>query len=214
MEVQVNMEAKDFAVMNGPDQVRWWNAAVAFIKDQDLPLVSYKTVTKFSDRESGTKRCTALASALRAAMQSEKAYAQQEASSEPAPAHLAEALVSSEPVEDEDLAKKAKKTAAPKAKGNGVNGGFRTNYGKPAKRVDEFRPVRAGTDRAKLIEELDSGKCKVPQMANKYKALSTMLLCMNRDCGIGYHVDEDLVITLKYPGSKTLEDAIKQPAEK
>ena len=36
---------------------------------------------------------------------------------------------------------------------------------------------------------------------------------LNRDSGIGYDVGEDDRVTVTLPGSKTLEDAIKQPAE-
>jgi len=105
------------------------------------------------------------------------------------------------------MAKKEKKAKEPKAP---------HKIGAPKGKVEDFRPVRAGTARAKVVELSGGGKTLAQIAARIGKDRKTVLahlFCLNRDCGVGYDVGEDDRVTLTLPGSKTLEDAIKQAAE-
>lgn len=89
--------------------------------------------------------------------------------------------------------------------------------GASAGKVADFKPVRAGTARAKVIELGLKAAHTVAQIAARIgkdeKMVLAHLFCLKRDSGIGYDVDENRRVTVTLPGSKTLEDAIKQPAE-
>lgn len=106
------------------------------------------------------------------------------------------------------MAKKAKAKKEPAAP---------RKIGAPKGKVEDFHPVRAGTARAKVVELGLAGDKTVAQIASRIgkdrKTVLTHLFCLNRDSGIGYDVGEDDRVTVTLPGSKTLEDAIKQPAE-
>ena len=85
-------------------------------------------------------------------------------------------------------------------------------------KVADFKPVRAGTARAKVVKMGAGGDKSVAQIASAIdgdrKTVLTHLFCMNRDCAIGYEVTDDGKVVLTFPGSKTIDDAIKEPAEK
>src|SRR6267154_3145317 len=80
-------------------------------------------------------------------------------------------------------AKKNPRAAKPAGEGRVV--------GKPAGLVSEFRPLRDGTDRAKVLKlmSVDGGKT-VAAIAKAIdadeKKVLTIAYCINRDCAIGY----------------------------
>lgn len=85
--------------------------------------------------------------------------------------------------------------------------------------VSDFHPARSGTAKALLIEmagsrggatadELTKALAKVSK-----SALSAHLFCLKRDSGIGHEIASGKV-TLKFPGSKTVKDAVLPEVEK
>lgn len=108
------------------------------------------------------------------------------------------------------MAKTRKKAAPAEKKGRQIS--------RAAGLVEDFAAVRAGTVRAQIIKlatEHSRTIDKIAELAETdRKTVLTHLFCMNRDCAIGYAVDDTDVVTLKFPGSKTAEDAVKAPAEK
>lgn len=102
--------------------------------------------------------------------------------------------------------KKVKVEKAPKA-GREV--------GKPAGLVADFRQVRGGTDRAKVLKMMDGTKttAQIAKAIDKdEKTVLTVAYCLNRDSGIGYKMDDGKLVAI-YPGSKSYEDAIKPASE-
>lgn len=110
---------------------------------------------------------------------------------------------------EQDMAKKTKKAKTERTP--------RQNK-KPAKKVSEFRQVREGTARAKVLEQLASGKRTVAQIAGSLglttAQISTHMFCLWRDCGIGHDTDEKGIVSVIFPGEKSLKDALKAPTEK
>lgn len=90
-----------------------------------------------------------------------------------------------------------------------------TNH-KPAGTVAEFKPTRAGTDRAKVLALMDGTKTpneiaaemKVDRFTGKY--VMAHAYCLSRDCGIGYELDQDGKLVALYPRGRSLDDAIKE----
>ena len=104
--------------------------------------------------------------------------------------------------QEESVAKKTKKAR--------TNGGLEA--AKPAGLVADFHPVRAGTTRAKVVQSSGSTVGEIARKIGKdRRTVLAHLFCLNRDCAIGYEVNNDKV-TLSFPGSKTLRDAIKERA--
>lgn len=99
-------------------------------------------------------------------------------------------------------------TAAPPPK-KVASGG----HGKDPKKVSDFRTVRAGTTRARVVELCD-GKKTVDQVAaaigGDRKKVLAHLHCLWRDCGVGYSVGEDDRAVVLFPGSKTRADMVAE----
>lgn len=87
----------------------------------------------------------------------------------------------------------------------------------PAGKVAEFKPVRAGSIRARIIGLMD-GKHTIDQVAKAVDSsrsnLRVTLNCLLRDCGIGHKIDDNENLTVLFPGSKTLADAVAAPEAK
>lgn len=119
---------------------------------------------------------------------------------------------SAEAKEPEMATKTKKEKKEKKAKANGEG----RVIGKPAGLVADFRQVRDGTDRQKVLKLMDGTKT-VSQIAKAIdkdeKYVLTAAYCLNRDSAIGYGI-EDGKLLATYPGSKTYEDAIKPAASK
>ena len=117
---------------------------------------------------------------------------------------------SAAPVQETVMAEKKDKTKKEPAAPRVIKG----DVGK----VADFKPVRAGTARAKVVKMGAGGDKSVAQIASAIdgdrKTVLTHLFCMNRDCAIGYEVTDDGKVVLTFPGSKTIDDAIKEPVEK
>lgn len=117
---------------------------------------------------------------------------------------------------DTSMAKKAaKKSAVKKAPAERAERAPRV-VTKPPGKVEDFGQVRENTDRAKVLIRADAGDT-IAAIAKKIDKdegyVKTALYMINRDCGIGYTIGEDQRVTLKFPGSRSLKDAIKSPAE-
>lgn len=110
-----------------------------------------------------------------------------------------------------------KKAAKPRGTETGAKRGTKMSAGKPAGLVADFRPVRPGTDRATVLQLMD-GDHTTASIAKAIENTDRMVLahayCLARDCGIGYRFNETGKLEALFPGSKTLEDAIKAPVEK
>lgn len=105
--------------------------------------------------------------------------------------------------------KKVKTEKTPKAPKAG------RELGKPAGLVADFRQVRAGTDRAKVLKMMDGTKttAQIAKAIEKDdKTVLTVAYCLSRDSGIGYKMEDGKLVAI-YPGSKTYEDAIKPASE-
>lgn len=112
-----------------------------------------------------------------------------------------------------EVSEKKSKTKAKRApRENGVT----RDVSRPVGLVGAFAPVRAGTARATVIAMGAKGTHTVDAIAAKIGKERTTVMAhlfyLNRDCGIGYDV-VDGKLTVKFPGSKTVEDAIKPAAE-
>jgi len=92
---------------------------------------------------------------------------------------------------------------------------------KPAGLVANFRQVREGTDRQRVLK-LMNGTKSPEQIATHLemvadggkpdvKKVLTIAYCINRDSAIGYRINESGKLEAVYPGSKTYEDAVKKP---
>lgn len=208
--VNADWTDKDFAVLSGPQLVRWWNAACKVARD-DYQMESYREIQKFQSIEVGVKRCALLASALRAARSGAKAEAARE--DEPITLGLLGPLPSSEPEED-TMAKKQKAAAKRAAKANGDARKPRVSDVAP-KLASEMKMIRTGTDRYRVLSLVDGKRTlkrlgEMAEMEPNY--VRQHLSVANRDMGVGYKIDEDGVVTLRFPGSKGLEDYVKPAA--
>lgn len=90
--------------------------------------------------------------------------------------------------------------------------------GKAAGKVSEFRPIREGTDRQKVLK-LMNGQNTAAQISQELgfgekgeKKVGTIVFCMSRDNGIGYEFGGKGQIKALFPGEKTYKDAVKKPA--
>ncbi len=87
--------------------------------------------------------------------------------------------------------------------------------GKGAGKVADFRPVREGTDRQKVLK-LMGGTNTAEQIAAELgmnaKKVGTIVFCMSRDNGIGYEFGAKGQLKALYPGDKTYKDAVKKPS--
>ena len=108
----------------------------------------------------------------------------------------------------------AKGKALKKEKQTNGTGASRV-VGKPAGLVGDFKQVRPGTARQKILKLMAPGNKTVKQIADAVELDEKTVLVhantMHRDCGIGYKVDDGKLVAL-FPGSKTYEDAIKAEA--
>lgn len=112
-------------------------------------------------------------------------------------------------------AKKAKTERAPKVTHDRIEG-------KPAGLVADFRPIREGTDRQKVLKLMNGTKTpegiatQLEFVASggkpDVKKVLTIAYCIARDSAIGYRMTEGKMEAI-YPGSKTYSDAVKK-AEK
>lgn|SRR5262252_2095475 len=88
--------------------------------------------------------------------------------------------------------------------------------GQPVGKVADFRPIRDGSMQAKILTFAAKGGKTVSQIASHVeqdeKYIMTALYCINRATGIGYGKDDEK-ITITFPGSKTIDDAIKAPVK-
>ncbi len=118
--------------------------------------------------------------------------------------------------ESNDMAakKKAKKAKTAKPAGEKKSRG----KGKAAGKVADFRPVREGTDRQKVLK-LMNGTSTAAQIAGELgfgeggeKKVGTIVFCMSRDNGIGYEFGAKGQLKALYPGDKTYKDAVKKPS--
>jgi hypothetical protein len=79
---------------------------------------------------------------------------------------------------------------------------------------ERFKSARAGTTREAVIR---SSGLTLAAIAHKIgrdrKTVLAHLFCLNRDCGVGYRVEGD-VVTLIFPKGKTVDDAVRAKAEK
>jgi hypothetical protein len=250
LTMNINLEEKDFAVMGGPDLVRWYNAACEVASRHRM--ASYKPVKKFETKEKAVKRCAFLAHSLRAAARAaeegreappphcpkcgavsgscdhtqananKELYKPEEVEKDLRPPFLVNkadgpppaGAVELKPVGELNVAKKQAKRANKDT--NGAASGYRIK-GKPAKAVAEFKPVRAGTDRAVVlkmaaVKSTASLETIAKELKCEPKYIAVHLYSLNRDSGIGYEVDAAGGIELKFPGSKTVKDAIVQKA--
>jgi len=124
------------------------------------------------------------------------------------PAAASAATSAPQPGESEVAKKsKAKKKASPKS-------GEGRDVSRPCGLVSDFGQVRDGTARATVVKMGLSG-CTVDALAKEIgkdrATVMTHLFCLNRDCAIGYEV-EDGKLSITLPGSKTKADIIKKAA--
>lgn len=84
--------------------------------------------------------------------------------------------------------------------------------GKSAGKVADFRPVREGTDRQKVLK-LMNGQNTAEQIGTELdmpaKKVGTIVFCMSRDNGIGYEFGPKGQLKALFPGSNTYKDAVK-----
>lgn len=106
---------------------------------------------------------------------------------------------------------KAKRANAP---------GIRKGNARSAGTVAEFKPTRAGTDRAKILELMD-GTLTPDQIGSKMgsdkfnaKYVMAHAYCLRRDCGIGYELTKEGFLVALYPRGKSYDDAIKSLVER
>jgi hypothetical protein len=116
----------------------------------------------------------------------------------------------------EDMAKKKAAKAAKKAKTT-KPAGEKKPRGKgvgPGK-VADFRQVREGTDRQKVLK-LMNGQHTAEQIAQELgmesKKVGQIAFCISRDCGIGYSFSDKGRLTAEYPTGKSYKDAVKKAA--
>lgn len=88
---------------------------------------------------------------------------------------------------------------------------------RPAGLVKDFKTVRAGTNRATVVEMAGkNGGATVEELAKAIntdrKNVMVHLFTLFRDCAIGYSVESD-VVKLSFPGSKTWRDALDPKKE-
>jgi hypothetical protein len=87
--------------------------------------------------------------------------------------------------------------------------------GKAAGKVADFRPVREGTDRHKVLKMMNGSNTAeqiAAELGMNSKKVGTIVFCMSRDNGIGYEFGAKGQLKALFPGEKTLKDAVKKPA--
>ncbi len=88
--------------------------------------------------------------------------------------------------------------------------------GKPAGKVADFKQVRAGTVRDKLLHAMN-GTMTPEEIAEQIGSTPQLVVshayCLHRDCAIGYEFLEGRKLRALYPANRTIEDAIKAPKE-
>ena len=190
----------NYSELSGPDQVRAYNDLVA--RAVELGSKDYKRVERFADRAAGAKRCDCLASTVRAIEEGQRAAASQKGPD--AGTEVIEGRADGRTRSDATAAPaEVKAPRAPRA------------VGKPAGRPEDFRPVRSGTARAKIVSQIPTDvPVKIDTVVQvtgiDRKTLMVHLACLHRDCAIGYEVDGDGV-RLVLPEGKTTADAVADP---
>ena len=172
----------DFGEMPMAWLIRTNNAMVREIAECGLD--GHREVKVFHDRSAGVRRCESTWSSLVCARENKKAKEAEQ--KKPAPAAW--------PPETAPA-----KTRAP-----------RQSSGKPAKSVAEFKTVRAGTARAKILRLID-GSSTLAEVASAVgldaAKVAAHLYCTWRDCGIGYRLDDGKV-TAVYPEGKSYDTTV------
>lgn len=134
-----------------------------------------------------------------------------------APANAGEEAASPITEGGEDVAtkKKARKSRAKTTTAERKHRGT----GNAAGKVADFRQVREGTDRQKVLK-LMNGQHTAEQIAQELgwgeagaKKVGQVAFCLSRDCAIGYEFSESGKIKAVYPGEKTYRDAVKKAKE-
>ena len=209
----------DYSKMTGPELVAAYNAMVDRGLAAGMPAAAWRHVKKFETNGAGAARCVKLEAAIQdlfvyrewinafpgapsAEIAAGVAEASADANRDLRPNHLkaneqtrtAEAPVSTE------RAKKTRPAGEKKSKAH------------PAGKAADFRPVRAGTARARVVEAATRAGATLASVAAHAgvdrRTLMTHLFCLGRDCAIGYELDGEGV-KLLFPATLTAADAIK-----
>lgn len=187
-----------FGKLTGPDLVRAYNELIYVAAGRGDR--GREVVRRFSSTEVGRQRCEDLRKELLGGQRAT-----------PAKGGRTSAQINRGDTDMAKTAKKAKAKTAKKAGGAGT-GKVRDKVA-PAGKVADFKTVRAGTDRALLIDAIRGGTKKVSEVAAAIKkdprTVTLILYFLNRDNGIGYTLKDESV-SLQFPGSNTWQDAIKK----
>lgn len=210
----------DFSSLNGPQLVTWYNTMVARAFEQFGSTV-YKQTQKFTDRVTGIKRCEALASSIRALEAGAAAADRQEAAG---PQAVTDTAIASDgpaiTTEDRHAAAVAGARSAMPAVAEVLRADSATTkkvatakrgVGRPAGDPADFRAVRPGTARGRIVAACIKG-VTLDQAARAggvdRKMLQAHLACLYRDCAVGHKIEGERV-TLVFPEGKGPADAFR-----
>ena len=200
----------DYSKMTGPELVAAYNAMVDRGLAAGMPAAAWRHVKKFETNGAGAARCVKLEAAIQqvspgapsAEIAAGVAEASADANRDLRPNHL-KANEQTRTAEAPVSAERAKKTRP---------AGEKKSKAHPAGKAADFRPVRAGTARARVIEAATRAGATLASVAAHAgvdrRTLMTHLFCLGRDCAIGYELDGEGV-KLLFPAALTAADAIK-----
>ncbi len=189
------------------DDVIHYNALVD--EAARIGLEGFRRVNRFENKVIAAKRIERLASWIRARMEGLAAADKQEQQMAQTEKEGTQEQMPRTPTAT--AMKKERIRRTPPSSQHRANGGF----GKPARKIGDFVPVRPDTDRARVIEAVKPGKLTLDQLAAKLgmpkSKVNMILFCMSRDNGIGYYKEEDRIM-LEPPGSLTVDNLVKVAA--
>lgn len=204
----------EYAKMTGPELVATYNAMVDRGLAAGMPAAAWRHVERFSGLDVGRTRCAKLETALEgvtatgrpsAEITAGVADASADANVDLRPNHLKANEQTRLAGDGESRSSTNKKSRSPV--------GEKKNKSHPAGKAADFRLVRAGTARARVIEAASAEGATLETVARAAgvdrKTLMAHLHCLGRDCAIGYETDGEAV-RLLFPEGKSAAGAIKR----